>query len=90
MKAAGVFGLVFHTGRVWFFIFQWTSFNSYGDFKDVAVKSNLFTSASQNIRLDTVVAGLKVPWGMAFLPDGEMLIRNGVGGNLLGRRSCPS
>ncbi|MFC0772386.1 PQQ-dependent sugar dehydrogenase [Terrimonas alba] len=44
------------------------------DFKDVSLQSSLFTSASQDIRLDTVVAGLKVPWGMAFLPDGEMLV----------------
>ncbi|WP_276502791.1 PQQ-dependent sugar dehydrogenase [Terrimonas pollutisoli] len=44
------------------------------DFKDVSLQSSLFTSASQDIRLDTVVAGLKVPWGMAFLPDGGMLV----------------
>ncbi len=44
------------------------------DFKEVTVKSNLFTSKLQDIRLDTVVTGLKVPWGMAFLPGDEMLI----------------
>jgi len=31
-------------------------------------------SAQANIRVDTVVSGLSVPWGMAFLPNGDMLI----------------
>jgi len=43
------------------------------DFKE-AVRSDLFTSASQDIRLDTMVSGIRVPWGMAFLPNNEMLI----------------
>lgn len=36
--------------------------------------SNLFKSSSQDIRLDTMVSGLNVPWGIAFLPNNEMLI----------------
>ncbi|MCU0459666.1 MAG: PQQ-dependent sugar dehydrogenase [Bacteroidales bacterium] len=31
-------------------------------------------SEVQKFTVDTVVSGLKVPWGMAFLPNGDMLI----------------
>lgn len=41
--------------------------------------SNVFSSEGQTIKLDTVASGMKSPWGMAFLPDGDMLVtdRNG-------------
>ena len=29
-----------------------------------------------NIRLDTVITGLSSPWGMVFLPDGDMLVND--------------
>lgn len=32
-----------------------------------------------NIRLDTVVTGLSSPWGIAFLPDGDMLVNDREG-----------
>ncbi|MFD2245710.1 PQQ-dependent sugar dehydrogenase [Pontibacter ruber] len=37
------------------------------------------TSEKMSFKLDTVVTGLESPWGMAFLPNGDMLItdRNG-------------
>ena len=31
-------------------------------------------SADNSIKIDTVVTGLKVPWGLAFLPNGDMLV----------------
>ena len=41
--------------------------------------SNIFETETLTIRLDTVVQGLDVPWGFAFLPNKEMLVtdRNG-------------
>jgi aldose sugar dehydrogenase len=43
------------------------------DFEE-PVKSNVFKTKSLTIRLDTVAKGIQVPWGMAFLPNGDMLI----------------
>lgn len=36
-------------------------------------------SKKQNFIIDTVVTGLEVPWGMEFLPDGDMLIAERAG-----------
>lgn len=33
-----------------------------------------FTSEDMTLRIDTVVSGLKIPWGLAFLPNGDLLI----------------
>lgn len=43
------------------------------DFKDNKVTSDFFPAESQDVRLDTIVTGINVPWSMAFLPNGEML-----------------
>lgn len=39
-------------------------------------KNPVFTSSEQTVRLDTVATGIEVPWGMTFLPGGDMLITN--------------
>jgi len=44
------------------------------DLDDVEIKSNIFYSESQSIKLDTVAKGIEIPWGMAFLPNEGMLI----------------
>ena len=36
--------------------------------------SGVVESEVQNFRLDTVVTGLKIPWGIGFLPNGDLLI----------------
>lgn len=43
------------------------------DFKETA-KENLFVSEEQNVKLDTVVSGLSIPWAIAFLPGNELLV----------------
>lgn len=43
-------------------------------FQDQPAQSNLFKSTAQTVRLDTIVKGISVPWGMAFLPNGELLV----------------
>jgi aldose sugar dehydrogenase len=42
------------------------------DYKSLP-KVNLFTHNALNIKLDTIARGIKNPWGMAFLPDGDMI-----------------
>lgn len=41
---------------------------------------DIIKSEKQNFRIDTVISGLEVPWGMTWLPNGDMLIteRSGI------------
>ncbi|HEX2395880.1 MAG TPA: PQQ-dependent sugar dehydrogenase [Bacteroidales bacterium] len=45
-----------------------------GQLKPAATTSNIVVSENQKFIIDTVVSGLEVPWGLVFLPDGDMLI----------------
>jgi aldose sugar dehydrogenase len=37
-------------------------------------KTNVFKTDSLTVRLDTVFSGIQVPWSIAFLPTGELLV----------------
>lgn len=50
------------------------------DYKETP-KVNLFASDGMTIKLDTVARGIKNPWGMTFLPDGDMIFTD-RGGDL--------
>ncbi|SOD79674.1 PQQ-dependent sugar dehydrogenase [Spirosoma fluviale] len=41
--------------------------------------SNLFPSEGQTVKLDTIATGLSSPWGLAFLPNDELLITDRSG-----------
>lgn len=43
------------------------------------LQSAAFQSAGMNLRLDTVASGLESPWGMTFLPTGELLFTEKAG-----------
>jgi glucose/arabinose dehydrogenase len=47
--------------------------------KPAATPGQVVESESQRFVVDTVVSGLQVPWGLAFLPDGDMLISERAG-----------
>jgi glucose/arabinose dehydrogenase len=42
--------------------------------KPAVTPGGIVESEAQRFVVDTVVSGLKVPWGLAFLPDGDLLI----------------
>lgn len=41
--------------------------------------TGVFSSEEYNLRLDTVVTGIGSPWGMDFLPNGELLVTDRSG-----------
>jgi glucose/arabinose dehydrogenase len=47
--------------------------------KPADVAGGIVQSEVQKFTIDTIVSGLDVPWGMAFLPNGDMLISERAG-----------
>lgn len=43
-------------------------------FQETPFSEGRFSSAGMSLRVDTVLDGLDIPWGLAFLPDGDLLI----------------
>lgn len=48
-------------------------------FKKAYTAERIVKSKKQNFIIDTIVTGLEVPWGMEFLPGGDMLISERAG-----------
>jgi len=49
------------------------------DFEKKSVADNIFEAEKFSFRLEKVVDGLESPWGMAFLPNGDMLVTDKSG-----------
>lgn len=43
-------------------------------FEEITLTSDTFETEKLTFSLDTVASGLNIPWGMAILPSGEMLV----------------
>ncbi len=48
-------------------------------FQDKPITSDTFVTASVTFRLDTVATGMQSPWGMTFLPNGDLLVTEKFG-----------
>lgn len=48
-------------------------------FKGETDTSGVFAADAYDLRLDTVITDLNSPWGMAFLPDGDLLVTDKSG-----------
>jgi glucose/arabinose dehydrogenase len=46
------------------------------DFTEESVAGQVYTHGGRSYRLEVITTGVAIPWGLAFLPDGDMLITN--------------
>ena len=51
----------------------------YYKFEGADDSTGVFAAEAYDLRIDTVVTGLKSPWGLAFLPDGDILVSDKSG-----------
>ncbi|MCB0841119.1 MAG: PQQ-dependent sugar dehydrogenase, partial [Bacteroidetes bacterium] len=43
-------------------------------FEEITLSSDTFETEKLTFSLDTIVEGMDIPWGMTFLPSGELLV----------------
>lgn len=48
-------------------------------FADASDSSDVFSAEAYDLKLDTVMTDMKSPWGMAFLPGGDLLVTDKAG-----------
>lgn len=56
------------------FIVTFSSYLGFACAQDRTIGPEIITPETDNYTVETLVEGIQIPWGMAFLPDGSLLI----------------